>query len=302
MSSKHWPIELVGAACSLGGKHVGCRYGPDVLVRNFMQANEPLPPWRAIIRESQSRLVHSEIGSIRTFSKRLSSAVLAVCKARHMPVVIGGDHSCAIGTWTGVSHAQSGSIGMLWVDAHLDSHTPETSHSGAIHGMPLACLLGHGDKSLVQLEPRRPVLDPRYTVVIGARSFEPEEYQLLLTQGVKIYTMADIEQHGLDAVFSVAMERVTQCPHGYGISIDLDAFDPKEVAAVSVPEPGGLCFQRLLACLYPATRNHKLLGVEIAEFNPSFDATGRTSRSIQNLIQQLCEADQFKAASDAVMF
>lgn len=296
MPSKHWPVELVGAACSLGGKHVGCRYGPDVLLRNFLHANAPLPPWRAIIREPQSHLLDEKINAVKTFSKRLSDAVLTVCKQQHMPVVIGGDHSCAIGTWAGVSHTQSAPIGMLWIDAHLDSHTPETSHSGAIHGMPLACLLGHGDPRLLRLEARRPILDPAYTVVFGARSFETEERQLLKKEGVQIYTMEAIQKIGLNRALHDAVEQISRCPHGYGISIDLDAFDPAQVAGVSVPEPDGLCFHQLLPCLRLAAQNHKLLGLEIAEFNPSFDATGRTAYLIQHMIQQLCESDQFQVA------
>ena len=296
MSTKHKPVELIGAACSLGGKHIGCRYGPDVLVRHFSHAHLSFPTWKAIIREPQSHQVHSSTEAVLTFSKRLSDAVLSVSKARHMPVVVGGDHSCAIGTWTGISHTQNASIGMLWVDAHLDCHTPETSHSGDIHGMPLACLLGYGDKNLLQLEPRRPVLDPRFTVVVGARSYEKEEVELLTRLGVKIFTMDDIRHEGLESILNSAMHRVGLCPNGYGISIDLDAFDPKQVSAVSVPEPGGLSFQHFFSYFQRAIRNQKLLGVEIAEFNPTFDATGRTSNLIQSLIEQLCDIDQFKAA------
>ena len=296
MSTKHKHVELIGAACSLGGKHIGCRYGPDVLVRHFSHSHLPLPSWKAIIRESQSHQVHSNAEAVLTFSKRLSDAVLSVCKSRHMPVVIGGDHSSAIGTWTGVSHTQNSSFGMLWVDAHLDSHTPETSHSGAIHGMPLACLLGHGENSLLHLEPRRPVLDPRYTVVVGARCYEKEEIDLLTSLGVKIFTMDDVHHLGLETVLNSAMHRVALCPNGYGISIDLDAFDPKQVSAVSVPVPGGLSFNHFHNFFHRAIRNKKLLGVEIAEFNPTFDATGRTSDLIQSLIEQLCDVDQFKAA------
>ena len=296
MSTKHNPVELIGAACSLGGKHIGCRYGPDVLVRHFAHSRLPLPSWKAIIRESQSHQVHSNTEAVLTFSKRLGDAVLAVCKSRHMPVVIGGDHSCAIGTWTGVSHTQNASIGMLWVDAHLDSHTPVSSHSGAVHGMPLACLLGHGDSSLVHLEPRRPVLDPRYTVVVGARCYEKEEIDLLTHLGVKIFTMDDIRHQGLESVLNSAMHRVNLCPNGYGVSIDLDAFDPKQVSAVSVPVPGGLSFHHFLNYFQRIIRTQKLLGIEIAEFNPTFDATGRTSNLIQSLIEQLCDLDQFKAA------
>ena len=298
MISKHWPIQLIGAACSIGGKHVGCRYGPDVLQRHFTHSKSNLPSWKAIIREPQSHLIHSSvIEAIQTFSRRLSDTVLATCKTRHMPLVLGGDHSCALGTWAGISHTRSGPFGMLWIDAHLDSHTPQSSLSGAIHGMPLASLLGHGDQNFLQLGSRSPVLDPDFTVVIGARSFETDEYQLLNHLGVEIITMDDILRNGLEKEMITAVRKVAQCRNGYGISIDLDAFDPGSVPGVSVPEPGGISVQHFLYILNAITRHHNLLGLEIAEFNPGFDATGRTANLIQNIIEQLCEADQFKVAS-----
>ena len=141
------------------------------------------------------------------------------CALPILPLVLGGDHSIAMGTWRGVANAVDGKLGLLWIDAHLDAHTPETSHSGKLHGMPLAALLGQTGDALC--EPGA-ALAPEHVCVVGVRSFEPEEAALASALGVRIYTIAEIERRGLGEVLREAAARVQTGTAAYGITRDLD--------------------------------------------------------------------------------
>ncbi|MBL4868928.1 MAG: arginase [Pseudomonadales bacterium] len=283
-------IQIVGAACSVGGRHSGCRQGPEVFKHKelvgLQQSSQHQYFWNGT---EQEQLVGSSTNTavVREYCRRLRDRVREVIRHHDFPVVIGGDHSCAIGTWAGVTQAQRGSVGMLWIDAHMDSHTPTSSGSGKIHGMPVACLLGEGDARLVDLGHKGPIFSPQHTCLVGVRSFESTEPQLLQDKGVSFYTMEQVNQLGLAKVISLAYKKVSACPTGFGVSIDLDALDPQDAPGVSVPEPDGLKVNELLSALRSLPRSDKLKAIEIAEFNPEFDTDGRTSTVVSKLIHSL---------------
>jgi arginase len=203
--------------------------------------------------------------------------------------VIGGDHSCAIGTWSGVAHARRtfGPIGLVWIDAHMDSHTPETSHSGALHGMPLACLLGRGEARLTQLMTRSPKLVAAHTCVVGARSFEPEEAALLDELGVRVIARSELKTLALRDAIGEAVAIAASAPGGFGITIDLDVIDPVDAPGVGSPEPGGIPAQQLIDALAPIRHHPALLGVEIAEYNPFRDRGDKTADLVIHLMSTL---------------
>ena len=176
---------------------------------------------------------------------------------------------------------------MLWIDAHLDCHTPESSITGAVHGMPLACLLGRGDVAFLNLCPRLPVLDPQATCVVGVRSFEPPEQALVKKLGVKVFYMSDIKRLGLAEVLRRARKIVTTGSRGFGISIDLDAIDPCDAPGVSVPAPHGLVAAELIVALKQLPPSPSLKAIEIAEFNPAFDRGNKTGDLIGRLLVAL---------------
>src|SRR5438105_6127231 len=155
----------------------------------------------------------------------LATAVADSLRGGRLPCVLGGDHSCAGGTWTGVARSLRGALGLVWVDAHMDSHTPGTSHSGRLHGMPLAWLLGQDDDPLYGLASG--VLDPRHVCLIGVRSFEPEEDERLARLGVRVFMIDEVRGRGLDAVFEEALAIVSTGTAAFGISIDLDVVTPE---------------------------------------------------------------------------
>ncbi|MCC6472255.1 MAG: ornithine--oxo-acid transaminase, partial [Burkholderiales bacterium] len=218
---------------------------------------------------------------------RLARAVTAVLRDGAVPLVLGGDHSIAMGTWRGVTEAAGAPIGLLWIDAHLDAHTHQTSHSGRLHGMPLAALLGQGGEGLCA---ERAVLQPQHVCVVGARSFEPEEAALLAALGVRVYSMREIEQRSLKAVLEEALARVRGGTAGYGVSIDLDAVDPADAPGVTTPVPHGLRGEALSAVLGELAGGAPPLAVEIAEFDPHRDIGGVTARLVLQLAASLLAA------------
>jgi len=281
-------ISLVGAACGRGAKDTRCAAGPDALQHNNLArtlgSQGIQADWRAMLYADNHH--PSSLHAIAGMATELADVVEKEVAQQRFFAVIGGDHSCAAGTWTGAARAlrQSGPIGLIWLDAHMDSHTPQTSPSGALHGMPLACLLGHGAKEWTELDGEQPVLSPRHVCLIGVRSFETEEKSMLDRLGVKIYFMSNIRKCSLDTIMREAFRHVAKGVAGIGISIDLDGIDPWDAPAVCSPVPRGIRSHELLPALRWLSHQPGLIGAEIAEFNPALDRQGKTAGLIRNIL------------------
>jgi arginase len=217
---------------------------------------------------------------------RLAMRVAAHIKDHILPVVVGGDHACAVGTWSGVRAglAPHQAMGLIWVDAHMDSHVPATSPSGALHGMPLACLLGEGPDALIKLAGPAPKLQPQHVCLIGVRSFERGEQALLERVGVRIYFMDEVKARGFGGVWEEAVRYVTQRTAGYGVTIDLDAIDPRDAPGVGTPEGDGIAGEDLIAAVRQLHDDPRLLALEIAEYNPHEDRERLTLKLLRRLI------------------
>lgn len=232
-------LALIGAATGIGCGHPTAAQAPAWLrdhdLVDHLAAQGVAAAWSATIGTC-SEAMPEPVKAIAHSSRMLATAVAGAVEEDTPFVVLGGDHSCAIGTWSGVSNTirQRGALGLLWVDAHMDSHVPETSPSGFYHGMPLACLLGYGDKSLTSIAEPEPAVLPEHVAIVGIRSFEPEEAALLQRLGVRIFDMKEIAQRGLASVMEEATAIVQKGTVATGISIDLDALDPTEVSGKSV--------------------------------------------------------------------
>ena len=276
-------VDIVACASGLGACHPGTGDGPARLrlagLDAHLAARSVPVAWRETLFPDQAP-GEPATRVICRLVDRLARAVSHVVRTDAVPLVLGGDHSCAIGTWRGVAGAIDGPLGLLWIDAHLDAHTPETSHTGRVHGMPLAALLGQGGDQLCE---RGAVLAPGHVCVVGVRSFEPEEAALLAALGVRIYTIQEIERRGLAPVLREALVRVRNGTAGYGITLDLDAIDPEDAPGVTTPEAGGLRAAELVAALTELARIAKPVAVEIAEFEPHRDRGGVTARLIEAL-------------------
>ena len=226
---------------------------------------------------------------IQDICHRTALSVEDVLKKDQFPVVIGGDHVSAVGTWTGVTHhfRTKEKFGLIWIDAHMDAHTMETTPSKAFHGMPLAALLGHGESSLVNLLGKGPALSPEHVCLIGVRSYESGEAALLKRLGVRIYLIEEVEDRGFDVVFQEALQHVKKETEGFGLSIDLDAFDPSEAPGVGTPEPQGLRSQDVLPSLFLVKKDPSFKALEIVEYNPDRDKDGKTLYLMRDLLLNL---------------
>jgi arginase len=284
--------DVIGVACGQGARDHGCQDGPEVLrTLGFLRdLDEPhgVCVWRDIVHAAPEPDAHP-LWQVAAVAQALADRVAASLRRGHFPLVIGGDHSCAIGTWSGAHAAlhEEGRLGLLWIDAHMDSHTFRTSPSRALHGMPLACLLGHGDPRLTRIGGKEPMLRPEDVCLLGVRSFEWGEAALLKNLGVRIHFMDEIRQRGLAAVFAEAWAHVTRETAACGISLDLDALDPEEEPGVGTPVAGGLRQQDLAAALRTVHGDARLRALEIVEYNPYADRHFATAQAIHDLCRSV---------------
>lgn len=282
-------IVVIGAAGGYGALDPSCQDGPEV-IRSFDfldQLEESGIPyhWRGIIHLRRNG--KDALSAVAEMCELLAKKTRKALCEGHFPIVIGGDHSCAIGTWSGVKSAINGRLGLIWIDAHMDSNTFETSPSQAIHGMPLACLLGYGAEQLTHIATPYPKLLPEDVCLIGVRSFEEGEARLLAALGVRVYFMEEVRQRGMGEVLKEALSIVEKETAGFGISIDLDALDPAEEPGVGSPVPGGLLKAELAMALRQLRQDRKFLAVEIVEYNPYRDTKFATAHAVSDLIEAM---------------
>jgi arginase len=209
-------------------------------------------------------------------------------------LVIGGDHSCAIGTWSGASEAirRSGPIGLIWIDAHMDMHVPATTHSGAINGMPVAVLLGYGAPELTGLVHGRHAIAPEHICLVGVRSFEPEEIEFARRHKVRVIDMDEVSRRGIGDSLAEARAIAGNGVAGYGVSLDLDAFDPDDAPGVGTPEPGGIRANEFLEYWTGLTNSAACRGIEIVEYNPYRDRADRTANLMNALVAGLVREER----------
>lgn len=284
-------LSLIAYASGIAANDVGCAEGPLQLQNNSLEqklSKHHLPNhWQAILKP-RSGDKSDCLQRVVELNTELAAITYDLIQQHQPFAVLGGDHSCAIGTWSGVAAAlaqqQNGELGLIWIDAHMDSHTFETTATGNIHGMPLATLLGYGDTSLTQIAIPRPKINPKQLVLIGTRSFEREEEKLLQRLGVRIYTMQAIVERGLNTVFSEAIAYIKENSSGFGISLDLDAIDPFDAPGVGVPEANGISGKDLCQVLIQLRQESQLIGVEVVEYNPYHDKNQKTERLIQEIL------------------
>ena len=277
-SSSPRSLIVIGVASCAGAPDPGCAEGPDALHHYMTFHDTPLQRvvWDAILRVPRAQQ-DTPLHAVAALNIRLASEVATVLGAGNFPLVVGGDHSCAIGTWSGVHRvlANKGPLGLIWIDAHMDSHTFATSPSGQIHGMPLACLLGYGDTALTSIDGAEAKL----------RSFEAGEAALLHQLGVRVFDMDEIRSRGLIEVFDEALTIVRHGSAGFGVSVDLDALDPAEEPGVGSPVPGGLCRAELAEALTRLRGDPSFVAMEIAEYNPRRDHEHATADAAGDLVK-----------------
>lgn len=206
----------------------------------------------------------------------------------HFPLVLGGDHSIAVGTVSGIVAAarkQGKKVGLLWVDAHGDINTPETSPSGNIHGMPLAALLGFGAQELTSISGAPAKIDPANVALVGIRSLDDGEKNRLKETGVQVHTMADIDRHGVHRVMEKALVRVTDRTDFVHMSVDLDAVDPAVALGVGTPVKGGLDYREAHLIMEVIADAGVMTSLELVEVNPILDQRNASAEFAVELVQ-----------------
>ena len=283
-------ISVIGAAIGDAAGIKGCELGPKCIQQSSLNNTLTVPlDWRDIVDFPHQSPKDEIFANVQVFSKQLAIKTSQMSKENTPFLVIGGDHSCAIGTWAGVSHAinDESDLGLIWIDAHLDAHTPETSASGNIHGMPVAALLGFGDSRLSNILTPGPTLKPENIILMGIRSYEPEEHALLASLGVKIYTIDQVHEQGLHIIMQQSIDYLESKVNHFGISLDLDALDPENVPGVGTPVENGIKAKDLTNVFSQMSKD-KLLCIEIAEYNPLLGKNHKTQKTIFAIIEALC--------------
>jgi len=284
-------VALLGVPLDLGAGRRGTDMGPSAIriarladglaklgltVRDLGYVAVPAPETRDPGREE------FRFGKeIRHVCVRLRDRVRAALDDGARPLVLGGDHSIAIGTVAGVAthHASRGeAVGLLWIDAHADLNTPNSSPSGNIHGMPLATILGDGDPRLVGLGPGPPWVRPENVAIVGLRDVDPGEKRRIRDHGIRVLTMKDIDQRGVSACMQEALQVVTAGTKGFHLSFDMDSLDPEEAPGVGTPVPGGLTYREAHLACELAAETGRLLSLEMVETNPILDHRNQTAK------------------------
>jgi arginase len=289
---------VVSVHMDLGAGRRGVDMGPSAIrVAGVARALERLG-WRVrelgsvFVREPESvrpgRPDARYLGEVLDVCSRLKAEVAEALADGAFPVTLGGDHSIAMGSVSAVAahrRERGEVIGLLWVDAHTDMNTPATSPSGNIHGMPLAHLLGMGAPTLRRLCGDPPPVDARHLAILGVRSVDPREREVVLASGARVYTMSEIDERGVAACTREALARVTEGTAGFHLSFDMDAVDPRYAPGVGTAVPGGLTYREAHLICEEAAETGKILGLDLVELNPIYDERNRTAELAVGLIE-----------------
>jgi arginase len=283
-------IAIIGAPMDLGAGRRGVDMGPSAL--RLACLNEKLSSLGYEIEDLGNVLVDqpetSPVGPVHArylpqiahTCTRLMEMVEHAADQSKVPLVLGGDHSIAIGTIAGMSNhyrKSSQKLGLIWIDAHADMNTPESSPSGNIHGMPLACSIGIGPRELTHLGGYAPKIDPSRVAIIGLRSVDEAERKHVRAAGVHAYTMRDLDERGLRSVIREAIDRVSDGTTGFHLSFDMDSVDPSEAPGVGTPVRGGMTYREAHLAMETIGDSGLMTSMEIVEVNPVIDEVNRTA-------------------------
>jgi arginase len=286
-------VAIRGVPLGYGASMAGVDIGPAALrVARLQQRIERLGyPVRDLgdmrLERLQSVPLPDEklkyVREISNACEQLAAEVEAILEAGELPLIVGGDHSIAIGSFSGAaaySRKRSEKLGLIWFDAHADMNTPETTPSGNIHGMPLAALLGYGAPELTNVAGFAPKLDPVRCVHIGARDIDPGERELIRKLGMRFITMREIDERGMSACMDEAIVIASGGPHfseAYGVTFDVDALDPGDAPGSGTLVRGGLTYREAHLAMEKIAEAGGLRYLEIVEINTALDVNNKTA-------------------------
>src|SRR5690348_3312417 len=283
-------IRVIGVPLDLGQSRRGVDMGPSAVRVSGLEAR--LEALGHIVEDAGNIAValpeqkkegdpHAKyLKEITATCTKHAELVVKTLEAGKMPIVLGGDHSVAAGTVAGIAsfyRRQEQKIGLLWIDAHSDINTPDSSPSGNVHGMPLAALMGLGPPELSNIMGPAPKVLPENCVLVGIRDVDAIEKENIRRAGVEVFTMRDIDERGMRAVMEEALRMAGRGTAGYHVSLDMDWIDPEDAPGVGTPVRGGATYREAHLAMEIIADHARMLGFEIVEVNPVIDEHNRTA-------------------------
>jgi len=290
-------VSIVGVPMDLGADRRGVDMGPSALryadlnksLESLGYEVEDLGDLDVIIPETRHfgdpRAKY--LREIADACVHLANLVLGIRQHGHTPLVLGGDHSIAVGTVSGVAESfrrNGKTLGLIWFDAHADFNTPEISPSGNVHGMPMAAIMGYGPAELTKIFGFSPKIQPQHAVQIGIREVDPAERQLVKDSGIRVFTMKDIDRRGIGSVMDEALSIVSTSTDGFAVTLDADFLDPYESPGVATPVRGGADYREAHLAMEMIADTQKMVSFEITEINPILDVQNKTAHFGMELI------------------
>ena len=291
-------LTLIGAPTDVGAGVLGASMGPDALriagiaralqglglqVQDGGNLSGPGNP------QSAPSGGFRHLAEVTAWNQAVFASVLAALDAGRLPLLMGGDHSLAIGSISAAARhcrTQAKRLKVLWFDAHADANTPASSPSGNLHGMPVACLLGHGPAQLTQLAGAAPALQAQQITLVGVRSVDATEKRFVNALGIEVYDMRSIDELGMRAVMQAALADVDENTHLH-LSLDMDGLDPSIAPGVGTPVRGGPSYRETQLCMEMLADCKALGSVDIMELNPALDLRNQTAELAVDLLESL---------------
>jgi arginase len=283
-------IRVIGVPLDLGQSRRGVDMGPSAVRVAGLEARleaighvveDGGNVAVAIPEQKKEGAAHAKyLKEITATCTKSADLVLKTLEAGKVPLVLGGDHSVAAGTVAGVAEfyrRQNQKIGLIWIDAHSDMNTPESSPSGNVHGMPLAAIMGLGPAELGNIYNFSPKVHPENCVLVGIRDVDAFEKENIRKAGVEVFTMRDIDERGMRSVMEEALRMAGRGTAGYHVSLDMDWIDPEDAPGVGTPVWGGATYREAHLAMEIIADHGRLLSLEIVEVNPVIDEHNQTA-------------------------
>jgi arginase len=283
-------IRVIGVPLDLGQSRRGVDMGPSAVRVAGLEARleaighiveDGGNVAVAIPEQKKEGAAHAKyLKEITATCTKSAELVLKSLEAGAVPLLLGGDHSLAAGTVAGVAEfyrRQNQKIGLIWIDAHSDMNTPETSPSGNVHGMPLAAIMGLGPAELGNIFNFSPKVHPENCVLVGIRDVDAHEKENIRRAGVEVFTMRDIDERGMRTVMEEALRMAGRGTAGYHVSLDMDWIDPEDAPGVGTPVWGGATYREAHLAMEIIADHGRMLSLEIVEVNPVIDEHNQTA-------------------------
>ncbi len=283
-------IRIIGVPMDLGASRRGVDMGPSALrVGGIAQHLKSMglqveDIGNVLVKQPEEQHYGEKrakyLAEIVETSKGLAQIVEKSLEDGMVPLVLGGDHSVAVGTVAGVTsffRKKEKRVGLIWLDAHPDMNTPESSPSGNIHGMPLAAIAGYGPDELTQLAGPKPMVNPRNISLVGVRDIDARERKIIKESGVHVFTMRDLDERGMREVMAEALRFAQDESDGVCVSLDLDFVDPTDAPGVGTPVRGGVTYREAHLAMEMIADTKSVVSLEIVEINPVIDQHNQTA-------------------------